>query len=159
MSSHDNEPKMVQFLDQLTAREQAIICFHVRKHSGELRYDHLHPSLLPFVPMEVVRKCLMCAKAVRPVAVILSKLPDSDGIDSISLILTDKKVYRMFGPHPERGKPITWLPRKTDKFGNAVNPVVSLQKKHSETGFGVWQVNVAREYRTAVYRWLADICC
>ena len=95
------EPKMAQFLDKLSHREQQIICFQVRTFSDEQRYAHLQPNLLPFIPMTVVRDSLTKAKNVRAIAAILGKLPQNREWSTTAITLADKKVYRMFGKHPE----------------------------------------------------------
>jgi hypothetical protein len=106
--------------------------------------------------MKVVRESLAQAKSLRPIAAILGKLPSPEYINHSHITLVDKKVYRMFGPHPEQGKIITWLPKKivNDK---AVSRVVALKKEHNGTGFGKWRVSVDAEFRLAVYNWLADV--
>lgn len=152
MSANDNEPKMAQFLDRLTHREQQIICHQVRTHSGEQRYAHLHPGLLPFVPLLVVLQALQLTKAVRPVAVIISKLPKGNFISWDRITLCDAKVIRMFGKRPQDGRPINWLPNK---------PIVALSREQGSTagdGFSVWKIQIANRHRPAVVQWLHDIC-
>jgi hypothetical protein len=153
----DNEPKMAQFLDRLTHREQQIICHQVRTHSGEQRYAHLAPHLLPFVPVEVVRKALNAAKHTRAIAAISAKIPGYIAIFSTRVILTDKKVLRMFGPNPEKGRNLRWLPQLSIR-GTPISTTVALTRKHNGTGFGLWEINVAREHRDVVMNWLCDTC-
>ena len=59
----------------------------------------------------------------------------------------------MFGPYPERGKVITWLPKLTVN-GKPVSPVVTLKKTRPI----YWEVSVAAPYRAAIYNWLYDVC-
>jgi hypothetical protein len=153
----DSEPKMAQFLGRLTHWEQQIICHQVRTHSGEQRYAHLHPSLLPFVPLSVARKAINNAKHTRAVAAISAKLPGYIGAFSTMAIVTDKKVLRMFGPNPEKGRNLKWLPQLSVR-GAPVSTTVALVRKHNGTGFGVWEINVAREHRDVVMNWLCDTC-
>jgi hypothetical protein len=148
----NNEPKMAQFLDRLTHQEMQIICHQVRTHSGEQRYAHLHPGLLPFVPFKVVNKAILYSKAVRPVAVIISKLDlDDDDLfhSDNTLTLNDRKVWRVFGKTPGLGRQFSWLPGK---------PVVALRCQHAGTGWGTWKVSVLPKHRAAVMCWLADNC-
>lgn len=149
------EPVMAQHLEKLSHQEQQIICFHVRKFCDEARYIHLGPHLLPFVPVRVVRHCLLNGRAVRAVAAIISKLgiqlSNAAKQDSKAprLSLVDKKVARLFGNHPEKGRAITWLPGK---------PVVALKCAHTGTGWGMWEISVAKQHQTAVVCWLNDVC-
>lgn len=144
------DPKMAQFLDRLTHQEQQIICHQVRTHSGEQRYAHLAPHLLPFVPLSVVRKSLSMAKAVRPIAAIQAKVFTNFLTKGENwLILNDKKVHRMFGLHPERGKSLSWLPKKQS---------VALVRHHVGTGFGRWDVKGPHEHLPVIMNWLYDVC-
>jgi hypothetical protein len=154
----NKEPTMAKYLDRLTHREQQIICHQVRTHNSEQRYAHLHPWLLPFIPLHLVLFCLGNSKTVRPIAVIIAKLPGAEYWDlPDKIVLRDKKVHRMFGPHPEKGKAITWLPKRT-AGRTVVSPIVTLVRKHRGTGYGSWEVGVAPEYKMAVLNWLSDTC-
>jgi hypothetical protein len=152
------DPKMAQFPGRLTHWEQQIICHQVKTHSGEQRYAHLHPGLLPFVPMVLVRQMLVYAKTTRAVACIIAKLPPTEYWDLPEMIiLRHKKVLRMFGPHPERGRAINWLPKRV--AGRIlVSQVVTLTKKDRGAGLCRYEVGVAPEYKSAVLQWLSDIC-
>ena len=152
------EPTMAKYLDRLTHIEQQIICNQVRLRSEEQRYAHLGPHLLPFVPVSEVHLCLRRAIAVRPVAAIISKLQvpsDFTDLEVLTLTLADRKVHRMFGSSPEKGRAITWLPGK---------PVVSLRRQlqhrspYDRPGFGSWEISVPKKHRAAVAYWLHDIC-
>jgi len=146
----NNEPKMAQFLDRLTHQEMQIICHQVRTHSGEQRYAHLHPGLLPFVPVERVRNCLFRGKVARPVAAIISKLEFSLENDEFeSLMLRVKKVVHVFG---------TALSSRV--FRHLVGqPMVRLSWiDGAGKDSALYRVHVAKKHQTAVVMWLIDNC-
>jgi len=87
-----------------------------------------------------------------------------------ALYLDDRKVFRWFGRHPERGKPLPGLTKSThagmrhkQMFGRdlgwvpneiTVNIVVSLKLIRP----GYYDVHVDERYRQLVEFWLLDKC-
>jgi hypothetical protein len=146
----NNEPKMAQFLDRLTHQEMQIICHQVRTHSGEQRYAHLHPGLLPFVAVQIVRDALFRGKVVRPVAAIISKLAFTlQNEEFESLMLRPRKVMRVFGPHLGSrifnslpGKPSVRISWDGDLGSDSAR----------------YKVHVAKKHQAAVVMWLIDNC-
>ena len=149
----DKEPTMAKYLDRLTWLEQQIICNQVRSFSDEQRYAHLHPGLLPFTPLSIVKVSLTRSKVARPIAVILSKLQMKESAFtqySDKLLLRTAKVFRVFGPDPAKGRCISWLEGR---------PVVALRLQNKADKYNTrWAVDVKPEHRLAILYWLADQC-
>ena len=83
------------------------------------------------------------------------------------MILDPVKVHRVFGAHPERGKPLSILPKVKVTVGKKhrkgewvddtdvlVTPCVKLKRQGKES----WQVTVAANCRPAVELWLMANC-
>jgi hypothetical protein len=83
--------------------------------------------------------------------------------------LDNKKVYRRFGAHPERGKPLPFLQKQKATVGVKwslpkkeylpdrdvlVSPCVTLKPRSSN----LWEVTVSTKCRHAVENWLMDNC-
>jgi hypothetical protein len=144
---------MASHLHKVTFKEQLIICNAVRQRSEELKYAHLTPALLPFVPMTDVHLSLASKKASRPIAVILTKV-GTEFQYKVRVWLVDRKV---FGPNPQIGRRFNWLPSKAVN-GKPIDKVVALKKfahkyKRDAT---VYDVVVHPAYRQPVMAWLVD---
>ena len=93
---------MANHLHKVTYKEQLIICHVIRERTDKLKYAHLTPALLPFVPMTDVHLSLASKKASRPIAVILAKVgTEFQYKDRVWLL--DRKVMKVFGPNPQLG--------------------------------------------------------
>lgn len=179
MKEPTRPPTMVKVLHLLTAEDRMIICFHLRKNS--IQYSGVHEGLLPFVDLEEAVKAVFTSAnknaAERPAGrrrllELASKMkgPLHGESGASALQLDDMKVFRRFGPHPERGQAMKWLPLEKvtvalrNRFGRLepdddvhVAPVVALKKVDDGPYHkGFWQVNVADKHRHVVERWLID---
>jgi hypothetical protein len=148
---------MAGHLHKVTFKEQLIICHVIHEHTDEQRYAHLSPALLPFVPMTVVHSALAAKKASRPIAVIYSKLgaPLVNYLDRIWL--DDRKVMKVFGPDPSKGRRFNWLPN----HGKPIDKLVTLKfayknKNNYQKGGSVYDVIVHKAYFQPVLAWLVD---
>ena len=194
MKTPDPKTNMVKYLEILTVKEKAVICYlanHLPSLDYELPKTDFHQGLLPFLPVKEVIAWLRNAAGLgvhlsfeagiykRTALSILSKMqPDLEpdvGSSSFLMKLDNKKVYRAFGPHPERGKPMNFLQKQQVTVGVKwslprgqyiadrdvlVSPCVML-KRVTIGGAGnshVWEVNVSRKCRAAVESWLMDHC-
>lgn len=146
---------MAGHLHKVTYKEQLIICHVIRERSGELKYAHLTPALLPFVPMTDVHLSLASKKASRPIAVILSKVgTEFQYKDRVWLV--DRKVMKVFGPNPQIGRRFNWLPSKTIN-GKPIDKLAALKKGGThKRGATVYDVVVHPAYRQPVMAWLVD---
>ncbi len=147
---------MAGHLHKMTFKEQLIICHVIRERSYELKYAHLTPALLPFVPLTDVHLALASKKASRPIAVILAKV-DIEFQYKDRVWLVDRKVMKVFGPNPQLGRRFNWLPSKSIN-GKPIDKLVALNKfahkfKRDAT---VYDVVVHPAYRQPVMAWLVD---
>lgn len=114
------------YLPQLNKKEKTIICGVMRIYGG---FPDAHLGLVPFFSVQKVQDALTAAIAqqflnTRPriYAEIRSKLGhNSNKGESELLCLNPTKVYRTFGPHPERGVRIPGLGTITKTAGVAWN--------------------------------------
>ena len=145
---------MAGHLHKVTFKEQLIICNAVRQHTDELKYAHLTPALLPFIPLELARDSLRYVTNSRPIAVITAKLKASYSESNTAIYLFKKhKVTRVFGTQPEKGRIFNWLPTIKD-----VSKRVALkpERGHWKGERGRFRLVVAKEYREAVALWCID---
>jgi hypothetical protein len=153
---------MAGHLHKVTFKEQLIICHVIREYSGEQKYAHLSPALLPFVSMEQVRSSLRAKRASRPIATIISKIGPVNPPYLNPVWLNNRKVVKVFGADPAKGRRFNWLP-KTTIWGHPIDPVVSLKfvrlnkrpSDKSNTG-AMYDVVVHEAYREPVVAWLLD---
>ena len=156
---------MAGHLHKVTYKEQLIICHVIRERSDELKYAHLTPALLPFVPMENVQSALRMQKISRPVAQIAAKLKTNFPQYLGRVWLSDHKVVKVFGPEPSKGRRFNWLPPTFDK-GKPIEPRVALKfvRKTGRVKWGIrikggasiYDVVVHEAYRQPVLAWLCD---
>ena len=180
-------PNMVKYLERLTVNEKAVICFlanTIPPTGYELTKTDFHQGLLPFLPLEQVVHWLKLVTAIAPISErwknyrrialgILAKMQQETEHEaatvSFLMKLNPQKVYRRFGAHPERGKPMPFLPKTKVTVGQKwslpkkqyvndtdvlVSPCVML-KNHAN---GLWEVQVNKKCRAAVESWLLDNC-
>ena len=144
-------------LERFTFREQQIICHAVRTHSQEQRYAHLTPALLPFIPVTVATGAMKMCTTTRPVAVIRAKLP-STLEHRVRLWLYPRKVVKVFGGDPSKGRRFNWLPEQR-VGGKVVDRLVCLKfQRKPLANTAEYTVVVHRNYREAVVSWLCDNC-
>jgi hypothetical protein len=148
---------MAGHLHKVTFKEQLIICHVIREYSNEQRYAHLTPALLPFVSLQDVREALGMQRASRPVAAIIAKI--GSGTKYLErTILNARKVAKVFGPDPSKGRRFNWLPPTLDR-GKPIDPVVALQvlpRTRQSNGSIVCYVVVHEAFRQPVLAWLVD---
>lgn len=156
-----NKPETVAgYLDRLTYKEQLILCNCIREHINDRRYAHLTPALLPFVKVNVAWLALEYNKARRPIAVLLAKL-NIEKTYKQRVWLTNKKVAKVFGASPERGRRFNWLPNRFHA-GRPLDKLVCLRlhQGHSDSPLSVgasqYELVTHEVYRTAVMAWLID---
>jgi hypothetical protein len=152
---------MAGHLHKVTYREQLLICRVIREYSDEQKYAHLTPALLPFVLMEQVRSALRSKRASRPIATIIGKIGPIAPPYLNPMWLNDRKVVKVFGPDPAKGRRFNWLPPLA-YHGKPIDPIVALKfvRRNVKKGFGgkgsVYDVVVHPQYREPVLAWLAD---
>jgi hypothetical protein len=166
---------MVKYLDRLSSNEKAVICGVLNRMDLDKREypePEVHQGTLPFVNVGRVVTAMTNIVSVHPereriYRQILTKL--AEAVDEhtkrefvvatkFSMKLDDRKVYRHFGKHPERGKPMGWLGKDKIKVGGAdtlVSPCVTLAKQAIT---GLWTVQVLKRCEYAVQLWLSDHC-
>jgi len=181
-------PNMVPYLGRLSAKEKAIIIYLMRAAGSKIAA----PGTLPFLPVNsVVNKLTIVAnctigewtKYVRSSKEILVKLaevvdrqgPHGDFVATWLMKLDSKKVYRRFGAHPERGKPLSFLPKEKVSVGVKwslpkkdyvvdhdvlVAPCVTLKRHGGKDGgkSPMWEVTCKAKCRHAVEVWLLEQC-
>ena len=173
MKKQQQAPNLVPYMSILTANEKAVLC-------NVLNYGHnegIHQGVLPFVShaKAVVRLATQITRSTntRIFRQIQSKLvgADSNFVQSVrfSMRLDDIKVYRRFGPHPERGKPLPFLGKEKVTVGLKfslpkrayvpdkdvlVSPCVTLKRQSQ----GLWQVEVLARCQATVEDWLITNC-
>jgi hypothetical protein len=195
MKKPDPKTNMVKYLEILTAKEKAVICY-LAKHLPSLDYElpktDFHQGLLPFLPVkQVIHWCRQVGHespkdglqpyrrtALGVLAKMQANLEPDVGTACFLMKLNNKKVYRHFGAHPERGKPMNLLPKQQVTVGVKwslprkqyiadrdvlVSPCVTMKRitVGSFDGTGnshMWEVNVSRKCRAAVETWLMDHC-
>jgi hypothetical protein len=175
-----SEPNLVKYLPRLSRNEKAVLLKFLREvPNGE----HHHEGTLPFVAVSKaiyaikhLKDCNFITdkwKAYQRISrVILTKLtsqPDGHNGNAIFFMrLNPKKVYRHFGAHPERGKPLNFLPKERVTVGVKfslpkkawvpdnnvlVAPSVALKKRGD-----LWEVTVMERCRDRVEAWLQQNC-
>lgn len=148
---------MAGYLHKVTYKEQLILCHVIREGSGELKYALLTPALLPFVQMKDVHWALRAVPASRPVAVLIAKLSLIGPNFHQRMWLNDRKVMKVFGPDPSKGRRFNWLPKKTIK-GKPIDPLVCLKlhSRYVQKDGSVYDVVVHKEYQQSILAWLCD---
>lgn len=146
------------YLDRLTHREQLILCHCIREHIDLAKYAHLTPALLPFVTVDVAWLALQQSKARRPIAVLLAKF-NIEQTYKQRVWLVNRKVAKVFGAHPERGRRFNWLPNRSFG-GRQLDKLVCLKVISGYamrlTGASQYEIVTHEVYRTAVMAWLID---
>jgi hypothetical protein len=175
-----SEPNLVKYLPRLTTNEKAVLLKFLRDHSDE---KHYHEGTLPFVSkrkaIDAIKHLPKCNfigdeyRAYQRIAGgILTKLnspPDGHNGNAIFFMrLNPKKVHRQFGAHPEKGKPLNFLPKEKVTVGVKfslpkkawvpdnnvlVAPSVALKKRGD-----LWEVTVMERCRDRVEAWLQQNC-
>lgn len=172
-----SETTMTKYLSVLSRTDKAIICNAVRAHS---EFTDAHPGLLPFLSLKMVLGCLgKVTPKRRQHRELVSTLGQDPCVakDQISFVmyLNDAKVYKLFGPKPERGHALPCLPKKRVTVGMRwslprkcyepdddvlVKPMVALERKcnSANTKYSTthWLVSCERKYRAAVAAWMVD---
>ena len=197
------EPNMVPYLGRLNAKEKAVIIYLMRA-AGSQSSAIAHQGTLPFLPVrEVVATLTLVADSHYPEGSgfgsykrickeMLVKLAEAYEDDVLHLgsgksgppvswlmKLDSKKVYRRFGAHPERGKPLSFLPKEKVSVGVKwslpkrsyvvdndvlVTPCVALKRKTHirdslyNAAWDNWEVQVSAKCRHAVEIWLTENC-
>ena len=185
MKKQQQAPNLVPYMSILTSTEKVVLC-RVLNHGVD---ESIHPGVLPFVSR---------AKALVRLASVISLLkPPTNGqrlfrqiqakliqdqgpsmsrvgLEPVNFVrwsmrLDDIKVYRRFGPHPERGKPLPFLGKEKVTVGLKfslpkrayvpdkdvlVSPCVTLKRQSQ----GLWQVEVLARCQATVEDWLITNC-
>jgi hypothetical protein len=174
------EPNLVKYLPRLTTNEKAVLLKFITDLTGN---SHHHEGTLPFVSknraiyaIKHLPKCNFIGekyKAYQRIArAILTKLdsqPDGHNGNAIFFMrLNPNKVHRKFGAHPEKGKPLNFLPKERVTVGVKfslpkkawvpdnnvlVAPSVALKKRGD-----LWEVTVMERCRDRVKAWLQQNC-
>lgn len=179
MKKREQAPNLVPYMHLLTPNEKAVLCFALNVNNN----DGIHQGVLPFVSYSkaLVRLASLAGgpsdKPVRMARQILSKLKSPEqgffegrhGFVRFLMQLDDVKVYRRFGPNPERGKPMPFLPKEKVTVGLKfslpkkqylpdkdvlVSPCVTLKRQEK----GLWQVEVLTRCQGTVEEWLVENC-
>ena len=174
---------LVPYLHLLSKEEKAIICHIVNAAktytvTGEeiITTQDLHLGTMPFLSraaaVGALRFVIPSGPHERIFKQILSKLEgqvEGRSYARFTLALNDVKVYRRFGAHPERGIPVSWLPKEKVTAGVAwslphkeyrpkkdvlVSSVVTLKR----LGKRQWQVEVLSKHQYAAEQWLLSNC-
>lgn len=179
MRRKEQASNLVPYMQILTPTEKVVLC-RVLNHG---RDESIHPGVLPFVNR--VTAMVRLASVINPIKghevgqrifkQILSKLvsdkdpPNDRQYVRWSMRLDDLKVYRRFGPHPERGKPLPFLGKEKVTVGMKfslpkrayvpdkdvlVSPCVTLKRQSQ----GLWQVEVLARCQHTVEEWLIANC-
>lgn len=181
MRRHQQASNLVPYMQLLTVNEKRVLC-HVINHWG--KNEDVHPGVLPFISRATA--LVRLAAVISPLKggepgqrlfrQIVGKLTAEDtrpyGGSSFvrwSMRLDDLKVYRRFGPHPERGKPLPFLGKEKVTVGMKfslpkrgyvpdkdvlVSPCVTLKRQSQ----GLWQVEVLARCQHTVEEWLITNC-
>ena len=183
-------PNMVPYLGRLSAKEKAIIIYLMRAGGSKIA----EAGTLPFLPVmgivnvlnvtaSMKRDSTEFGKYVRSAKEILVKLaevvdrqgPYGEFVATWLMKLDSKKVYRRFGSHPERGKPLSFLPKEKVSVGVKwslpkkdyvidhdvlVAPCVTLKRHGGKDGgkSPMWEVTCKAKCRHAVEIWLLEQC-
>ncbi len=175
-----SEPNLVKYMNRLSQKEKAVLLRLVKETPDQ---EHHFEGTLPFISLKVVIDILNVVGRdgylseqwrtyARIAKEILAKL-DSVGATceasaNFLMHLNDKKVYRQFGKHPEKGKPLNFLPKERVTVGVKfslpkkcwvpddnvlVAPSVALKKRGD-----LWEVTVKESCRARVETWLMQNC-
>lgn len=186
-----HEPNLVPYIARLNAKEKSVLC-HVLSlwrssipQAVEQGTPDIHPGVLPFIAHRdavcalntIIDKGNGVQPGLRLFKQIRSKLlnPKEAGFGGSSnftrfvMKLDDAKVYRVFGAHPERGKPLTFLPKEKVTAGMKwslpkkryepdkdvlVTPCVTMHRITQ----GFWRVEVLSRCQHTVEQWLMEKC-
>jgi hypothetical protein len=181
------EPNLVKYLPRLSIKEKAVLLRLLREVRGE---EHHFEGTLPFVAVSKAVRVLESVAKVdsfitdrwkaysRIAKEILVKLSeardDRKGKAVFHMRLNDKKVYRHFGKNPEKGKPLSFLPKEKVTVGVKyslpkkdyvpdkdvlVAPCVRLKPMVKGPILErVWEITVLERCRPAVELWLMQNC-
>lgn len=178
MRRKEQASNLVPYMQLLTPNERRALCYILNLPSD----NGIHPGVLPFVSRSkaLVRLATIASTpnmvGLRIYRQIQAKLASADwpfiGAPSCvrwSMRLDDLKVYRRFGPHPERGKPLPFLGKERVTVGMKfslpkrayvpdkdvlVSPCVTLKRQSQ----GLWQVEVLARCQHTVEEWLITNC-
>lgn len=176
------ETNLVKYLDRLSQKERLILCNCINTVGKVNDEPEIHLGLLPFYNhTKAVRAChtiiSVSSGPTRLVKQIKAKLTSDEtalfsgasAFVRFPMRLSDAKVYRYFGPHPERGKPLSILPKEKVTVGVKfslpkkdyvpdkdvlVTPCVTLKRQTKN----YWQVEVLAKCQHTVEQWLLDHC-
>ncbi len=181
---------MTKYLDRLTVSEKAVIVYlanNLPAPGFQLPKTDFHQGLVPFLPVRDVIYWLRQMIYVGPdidyegkryrrlclgiLAKMTEDMEQDTGTTTFLMKLNDKKVYRRFGLHPERGKPLPFLSKEKVTVGVKwslpkkdwipdkdvlVSPCVTLQRIVRDGG--MWEVKVSKKCYHAVQHWLYENC-
>lgn len=177
MRRKEQASNLVPYMQLLTPNEKAVLCGLLNVFNNTQEY---HQGMLPFVDrgralLAVGRIDADTEKGTRIFRQILTKLTTGEPARTAtsyvrwSMRLDDLKVYRRFGPHPERGKPLPFLGKERVTVGMKfslprgayvpdkdvlVSPCVTLKRQSQ----GLWQVEVLARCQHTVEEWLITNC-
>ena len=177
MKKDTPRPNLVPHLHKLTTKEKAVLCrlFNFWKPGPQ---PDIHLGTLPFVSygdamMWLANSLIGPPNDIYPtertIKQIMSKLghDPTKGVARFCLYLIDRKVYRRFGHHPERGVTLDFLPKKKvtvgmkNQFGR-VNPdkdvLVSPHFSLRRVNQNYWEVVIDTQHQADVEEWLAENC-
>jgi hypothetical protein len=167
---HGPVENLTKYYGGLTRTERVILCELLKP-----RYPAIHLGSLVFVPLDIAVGALHEAwsphqRSERTIRQLLGKLPNKNVThETFIMCLDDKKVYRRFGRNPERGKPLSHLPKVKVTVGFKwslpklswipdrdvlVTPTVALRQQRK----GIWLVTVTSNCRALAEQWLFEHC-
>jgi hypothetical protein len=175
----------VKYLNRFNENEKFTLCFIVNQYAPN-EFGKVHKGLLPFLNTKVIVAALeLAGRANIPATYTrfakkaLARIPEAidpeAGKGSVSFImpLNAAKVYRHFGSNPERGKPLSFLPKVRVTVGKRwslpkkayvddtdvlVSPCVTLKLISGGPKKNIWNVTVLAKCRYAVEIWLLENC-
>lgn len=156
-------------LEQFSKKEKLYLCWCLSFQN--LGYD-VHPGVLPFITADVALGAIehSTARLAAQVRQKLKRLYDIGESMQFSMYLNHNKVFRRFGPNPERGHAIRLAPKRRVTVGVKwslphkdyipdkdvlVTPHVKLEK---DGGGCRWQITCDRRYYNVVAKYLMDYC-
>lgn len=170
-----SEKTLVDYMQVLSDKELDLLCSALSL-TNDARFTNIHRGALPFVKLTDAIAALSnfhygAGLTSRFAQKLLAKIgvnkKDKASVQ-FAMALSDKRVIKEFGPHPERGVKmkgrkikvtvgVRWsLPRKCYEPDD--NVLVSPTFALKAVGKNHWVVTVNKAYREEVQRYLMDTC-